>query len=352
MRKKQPQIFWLTGLLLLPVFLHGYAFPQENRQDIPRVRARLDTTCILIGDQIGYHVEAWVPAGSKVMFPVLNDSLTWGLEVLEISPPDSQRLDPDAMHYRSRYLITSFDSGFHFIPSQPVVVMHPTRTDTLYTRSLSLEVKTLPPDSSVVLYDIKSPYGAPLALRELFPYIGAGIILVLLGFLVIHFLRRRKKRQTGEAQEVIPPESAHLIAIRELKALEKDRLWQQGKVKEYHTRLTEILRNYLERRYRIPALEQTTAEIMDALNTWSGISQRSSEDLREILVLADLVKFARVIPEPDENRMAFARALRFVQDTIAVDVHEEEKDVDGLEAGATGSKAALPVSGEGKEVTR
>ncbi|HDR89755.1 MAG TPA: hypothetical protein ENN63_09050 [Bacteroidetes bacterium] len=352
MRYKRPHSFWLTGLLLLPAFLHGLAFPQENRQDIPRVRARLDTTCILIGDQIRYHVEAWVPANSRVVFPALNDSLTRGVEVLEIFPSDSQRLDHDAMHYRSRYLITSFDSGFHFIPSQPVVVMHTSRTDTLFTRSLPLEVKTLPPDSSVVLYDIKSPYGVPLTLRELLPYIGAGIILVLLGFLVLQFLRRRKKRETGEEQEVIPPEAAHIIAIRELKALEKDRLWQQGKVKEYHTRLTEILRNYLECRYGIPALEQTTGEIMDALDTRSGISQRNSEDLREILVLADLVKFARVIPEPDENRMVFARAIRFVQETIAVDVHEEDENVHGLETGETGGKAALPASGEGKEVMR
>lgn len=352
MRRTRAYTSRLAGLLFFLAFFHLFAFPQQSGQDIPRVRARLDTTGMLIGDQIHYHLEAWVPGNSEVVFPVLNDTLTWGVEVLEISPTDSQRLDHELMHYRNRYLITSFDSGFHFIPSLPVVVRYPSRTDTLFTQSLPLEVNTLPPDTSVVLYDIKSPYGAPISLSELLPYIGAGIILALLGFLAVYYLRRRKKREKGEEQEIVPPEAAHIIAIRELRALEKDRLWQQGKVKEYHIRLTEILRNYLERRYGIPALEQTTGEIMDALDARSGISQISHEDLREILVLADLVKFARVIPEPDENRMVLTRAIRFVQDTIAVDVHEEDENVNGLETGETGRKAALPASGEGKEVIR
>ncbi len=317
-------------LLLAPAGSKKVLAQDEPSARVPSVSALLDTSRILIGDQIHFSLEVLAPRGASVQFPALTDTLTHGVEILETLPVDSQQVEKDILLYRSRYLVTSFDSGFHFFPAYPVVVSGSRGNDTLFSNSLSLEVLTIPPDSSVTIYDIKMPYRAPLTFREMLPWIGAGLAAVLLAIFVIRYFKRRKRGTAGPGKKIFPSEPAHVIAIRELEALEKEKLWQQGLVKVYHTRITEILRNYLERRYHIPALEQTTREIMDQLEYLGGVPSGSRNELQQILVLADLVKFAKFVPAPEENMLSMTRSIRFVQDTLAIDVRagtgEEQAD--------------------------
>ena len=92
-------------------------------------------------------------------------------------------------------------------------------------------------------------------------------------------------------------EPADVIALRELEQLREEKPWVNKQVKLYYIRLTEILRIYIERRYHIMALEQTTDEILASPEKIRTARINSLKSLASILKLADLVKFAKVIPD-------------------------------------------------------
>ena len=121
----------------------------------------------------------------------------------------------------------------------------------------------------------------------------------------------------------IPP---HVTALNKLNELRDKRLWQQNQFKEYHSELTDVLRDYLEKRYNITAHEQTTDEIMHSLR-YAGLPADDKEKLRQIMVLADLVKFAREKPIPAENEASMEGAVSFVTATQKID--EQDGAIEG-----------------------
>ena len=87
---------------------------------------------------------------------------------------------------------------------------------------------------------------------------------------------------------------------------------RKGEIKKYYTRLTEILRQYLENRFRVYSLELTTAETLDALVKTGFKKNGSYNELKAVLTGADLVKFAKYKPEPSENESHFQNSWNFV----------------------------------------
>ena len=126
---------------------------------------------------------------------------------------------------------------------------------------------------------------------------------------------RRYGRREPTAMEAPGPEVP--LAERTLMALqllEQQQLWQQGFHKQYHSELTDILRNYIEQRYEVHAMERTTDELMLTLKL-SPIDQEALGMLHNMLLLADMVKFARMSPLPLENEGMMTNAIRFVERT-------------------------------------
>jgi len=113
---------------------------------------------------------------------------------------------------------------------------------------------------------------------------------------------------------VVPKRPPHETALEELKKLEGERLWQQGLVKQYHSRLTDIVRTYIEHRFGIIAMEMTTGEIMQSVRNMH-FESTSAEKLSHILTLADMVKFAKLQPLPGENEMCMQHAYEFINAT-------------------------------------
>ena len=111
--------------------------------------------------------------------------------------------------------------------------------------------------------------------------------------------------------------------------LAEKKLWQNGRDKEFHTELTEILRQYIEARFAVPAMEKTSDEILDELYELAESQKASLANLKQILSIADLVKFAKYHPYADENQL-------FVEQTKKVEVEETEKEVS--EAESTGEE--------------
>jgi hypothetical protein len=131
---------------------------------------------------------------------------------------------------------------------------------------------------------------------------------------VYYILRKRKK---GEKPFVpsAPPRPAHETAIEQLEALAKEKLWQQGKHKQYHSRLSDIVRAYIESRFAIRALELTTDETLQSFRP-VVISESQREQLTQMLRLSDLAKFAKLEPLAHENELSMQNAFEFIRSTV------------------------------------
>ncbi len=120
-----------------------------------------------------------------------------------------------------------------------------------------------------------------------------------------------------------PKLPAHVIALNELEDLRLKKLWQAGKVKEYYTVMTDVIRVYLEDRFDINAIEMTTDEILAVMRK-QNLESKVQQKLRQTLILADLVKFAKENPLPLDNDNSLSDSIVFVEETIPV--QEEDKE--------------------------
>ena len=280
----------------------------------PNVSASLDSSRILIGDQVQLHVYAEHSPGEQIQSADYSGlEQIPELEILKISPWDTL---PSGEQFllRQNLTLTSFDSGYYLIPPIPIHYLRQNGAEgTVNTNDLAISVETVfLPGDSLQLAPIKPIIEEPLKFSDFLPYLGIGLG-VAAGILVALFLMRRKpKKEIVEAPLIIRP--PHEIALDKLATLKAKKLWQQGKVKEYHSELTYIIREYLEARFRTPALESTTSEIMQSLGR-NAMDEDLFNRLRELLQVADLVKFAKAQPSPDIHDRALAEAERFIEQT-------------------------------------
>ena len=86
-------------------------------------------------------------------------------------------------------------------------------------------------------------------------------------------------------------------------------------MKEYHTELTDILRNYLEETYHIQSTEMTTDQTLDSFQSSLAYSEDNYAKLRQILQTADMVKFAKSEPLPYQHDLSMTQAVDFVKST-------------------------------------
>ncbi|NJK83524.1 MAG: protein BatD [Saprospiraceae bacterium] len=280
----------------------SYAQPVE-------VFSSLETNRILIGDQVKLNIKVDYKGDVKIQkidLSVLDTMKT--IEVIATSPVITSETG-----LSQAVTLTSFDSGYHFIPKIPIFFLQNNELDTITSNELALTVNTIPQDT-IQLAPIKSIIEEPLKAEDFF-WVALAILGIGLIALVILYFTKRKARQKEvimpAAVKIVPP---HEIALQQLKALENKQLWQNGNIKSYHTELTRIIRAYLENRYGIQALEMTTEQILAQLQqldfdaTWN-------DRLCEMLQAADLVKFAKAEPPSAFHERMMAYAVAFVEAT-------------------------------------
>lgn len=292
----------------------------------PTVQIKFDTNNVTIGDPINLLLQFSSQKPQKVIFPFLQDSIG-GLEIVKKFNIDTIK-EKDKFILQQRLIITAFDSGTFVIP--PLTFMlEKKETNDLYpitTDSISLHFKTLEVDTTKPIKDIKAPLDEPFTLDELLPYIIAILGIIGLAFVAFIIWKKYKSREVIKELDYdpkIPPDVTALLALEEL---EKAKLWQTGKIKLYHSRLTEILRLYIYRVFNIKALEMTSSEILENLKNILQESQFSM--LEEILERADLVKFAKFEPLADENAQSLIKAIEFVKETYKIFSSKEENKED------------------------
>ena len=144
----------------------------------------------------------------------------------------------------------------------------------------------------------------------------------MLIFLPKIFIGKKSPVQPSRKIKKSPP--AHIIALKKLSKLKAEKIWREGKVKEFQSQLTYILREYLENRYKIQALEQTTGEIVHSLQKIK-LDNKDIDTIKNILQIADMVKFAKAKPEEDINERFLNETIDFVERTKAVTVQNNTK---------------------------
>lgn len=308
-------IVWsFIGLLFL---LGGNAVAQQR----PLIDVSIDSAAILIGEQTMLHLTVTADQDRPVQVIIPNDTLMAGVELLNLSKADSTQIENNRLVIKQDLLITSFDSALYLLPPLKVI----DGVDTVYSNQVALKVSTLPvnAENPEEYFDIKQVWKPPFVWADYLPIL-LGILLVLLLAAAAWYGWKRWKEQKSlipfkKEEPKLPP---HEQAIKELDAIREQKLWQQGLNKAYYTQITETLRRYIDGRFGINAMEMTSGEILDLIRQ-NDEAKPLYENLRQILSLADFVKFAKMNPLPDENDLSLANAYRFVEQTKPVE--EEAK---------------------------
>ena len=278
----------------------------------PVIKAEMDSTTILIGHQTQIHVEVAANKNQPLQIPVITDTLMTGVEVLAMSKIDTTDLGNNRVQLKYHYLITSFDSALYLLPPFKAI----SGTDTAYSESLALNVSTLQVDTvSKKFFDIKGVIEPKFVWADYLTLIigmiwGIGLLALII-FIIYRLVNNKPIIPFKKEEPYVPP---HTRAIKELDTVKAQKLWQSGKVKEYHSDITDILRKYIDERFDIPALEMTSGEILDKIKEHSE-ADTSYDNLKQILIVADFVKFAKYNPLPDENELSLTNAYLFVNNT-------------------------------------
>jgi hypothetical protein len=325
---------YLMQIIILSCLFIFFA-PATKAQKI-KATARLDSANILIGDQVKFFLEVDHPKSIEVEFPNVPDTIKQKIEVLNRSAPDTFLLKDESYQKQIQsFLITCFDSGSYRIPPYWFKINFKGRIDSIPSNGVTLNVHTMPVDTARGPTDIKMPYGAPLTLKEVTPYILGIMLLGAIIFFIVYSIKRKKANKPIFSLPQKPREPAHIIALRELDRIKNEKLWQQGKIKEFYSEVTETLRKYIEHRFEIPAMEKTSDETLESFRFRRDlIDEKSFDNLSQLLKLADLVKFAKYKPLPDDNSLTLVNAYFFVNETKKEEkkeIPEDTRDEEGEE---------------------
>ncbi|CAN5417611.1 hypothetical protein BH23BAC1_BH23BAC1_18870 [soil metagenome] len=311
-------LFVCIGLILL--VCSDFTFGQRISAS-----ARTDKSKIEIGQQIRFSLSVNAPQNLPVEMPALSPRLNNSLEIVETSKIDTTFLNDNTYTLKQEILLTSFDSGSYTIPSLPVILRSRLKNDTIFTEPIQLEVYHATINQDQGIRDIKPPLGAPFNFQELITYVFYFLMLLAIIAGSIYAYRFFTKDNGKEFERPYEPaEPAHIIALRELDQIKGENLLQKNKVREFHSRLTENIRRYIQNRFKIQALEQTSEEILVHMNHDLLTDKITYRKLEEILTLADQVKFAKVKPSTLDNARSLENAYKFIHNTKEISNTSEE----------------------------
>lgn len=298
---------WLVG--------HSVAMAQQST-----VSAKLDVNKITVGDQARLFIEVIHNGKSGTLqWAAIPDTFNT-LEVVEKGRIDTTK-QGDIVTMRQRLLVTGFDSGVYMIPPiQFSVTPSGAAPYIIQTDSFALEVQTVAVDTSKGFVGIKGIMQVKSSWKDYIWLIIGAVVLILLTAFVVYYFKKNKKVPVPVQEPKGPVETITEKYIRLLNELEAKKIWMNGSVesvKLYYTELTDIIRVYIEERFRTAMLELTTDEILHKVRHHKEMNSQH-DILSTVLYTADLAKFARAQPLPAEHMQAMENAKQFVYNTKPV----------------------------------
>ena len=293
------------------------------------VSAAIDSTAIYIGDQTDMHLSAIMESTEQVALPRYGETLIDGIEIVKRTGVDTTVLQDGRVQLNQTLTLTSFSDSLFFIPPQPFV----SGEDTLWSDGMSLNViQPFEIDTTLAITDIKPLQRAPIWWWGIIRWVLLAIGCILLGIGAWYFIKWAMHRKKGGELQLAEVEKrpAEEVALEKLDKIKAEKIWQEGKVKEYQTELTDVIREYIGRRYEVKSTEKTSDETLRELKPLMGEQKELFERLRKMLSLADLVKFAKWHTTPDENESALLTAYDFVHETTAAPTEGEQKEEEDM----------------------
>lgn len=241
---------------------------------------KTDSTTYLIGEQAVFTLE--YNGAPDVHWHGFKDTLSKDLEIVDISRIDTI----EQGHYKQKFFITSWDSGYFVVP--------PIRIGENQSAPSLLRFNTVELDPQSDFKPIKDQMDTPWIFDEIKEFVlWSSLVLALLigGFFIArHYYLKNKNLE--KPAPVIPERPVMEVLWERYQTLASSKIWEQGKEKEFHVELSLILRKFLEFKYKIKALEETTGNITKQLNSL-GIDRVLKDEVNHILNFSDMVKFAK-----------------------------------------------------------
>ncbi|HLX11917.1 MAG TPA: hypothetical protein VKS81_03810 [Bacteroidota bacterium] len=304
--------YFRYALPILLLALSSIVAPLQSKAQDLHVSAKVDSNNILVGDPLKIHFIVEHPVNVTVAWPAIADSLQ-GIQI--VRQDTIRKVQTGASITESLDVtITGYDSGSFVIPPLPFssLAKGDSTVHSAETSAIPVFVHGIAVDTSKDIKDIKPPFSLGITFAEMLPYLIAAAVIGLLVWL-FYYIGKRRSRGESIIPEA-PKRPAHEIALDALRSLDAEHVWQRGMVKQYYSQLTDVLRTYIEGRFGVLAMEMTTDEIMDSKSI-GGLTRETKDPLRELLMRADFVKFAKFQPTSQENEAGMTAAVRFVEQT-------------------------------------
>lgn len=308
----------ILGLLLMMLTLTSTVRGQVT------VETKIDSIEIFIGEQAHMTVDVTMKRGQRLVFPVFKPSqmITPGVEVLAENEADTALLDNDMVRASKQYTLTSFDEKLYYLPPVKVKV----NGKEYASKNLALKVLTVPVDTlhPNQFFPPKDVQTNPFMWSEWRLSFWLSVLMVLLIMLGAYLHERLKDNKPIIASvKIVKKVLPHQKAMKEIEQIKADKMVTSEDQKAYYTKLTDTLRKYIEERFGFNAMEMTSSEIIMKLQETGD--KKMIDELRELFMTADLVKFAKYSTLINENDSNLVNAIEFINTTKIENLPTEER---------------------------
>ncbi len=321
------------AIVIWSVLIWGLALARSEQKPLIEVKAQVDTATITIGDHITYSIIIDRRKDVRIIQP--GPGINLGMFEIKSYNFHKPVQKGDRIIERYDYVISVYDTGRYQIPAYPLAYFlsdTASKPHIIEAPAITIYVKSLlKGEKKHTLKDIKPPLSVPFNYR--FWIRMAVLVLLVAALLYLLYLLWKRKRERGYVfTPPPPPPPAHEVALRALRKLYESDLLDKQQYKEFFSQLSEIIRAYLEGRYYMKALEQTTGEILKDLPQEVRQDKTLYDMLKDILTVSDLIKFAKYVPAQEETERIKREAVDFVQQTKIVFIPEETETQEVSEA--------------------